>query len=249
MPRDQLFQRQAVPRGGFRFDSSVVAVFDDMLERSIPLYQEQRSMVAQMAARLWRPETIVYELGCSTATMLIALAEALPDARLVGYDSSTPMIERAREKIEQRGLADRIEVRQADLGGDLADLRLERACVVSLCWTLHFIPPQRRADLIRHIAAALPDEGALIVAEKVRADEPSLDADFADFYHDHKRRNDYSDEEIERKREALHGVLVPLRAQENLDLFQRNGFPIVETFFRWFSFAGFLCLKGPRGAT
>jgi hypothetical protein len=40
-------------------------------------------------------------------------------------------------------------------------------------------------------------------------------------------------------------VLVPYRLDENVDLFRRNGFEIVETFFQWFNFAGFLCLKKP----
>jgi tRNA (cmo5U34)-methyltransferase len=30
-------------------------------------------------------------------------------------------------------------------------------------------------------------------------------------------------------------------------LFRRNGFEIVETFFQWYNFAGFLCVKRPAG--
>ena len=48
-----------------------------------------------------------------------------------------------------------------------------------------------------------------------------------------------------RKREALENVLIPYRVEENLELFRRNGFEIVEPFFQWFNFAGFLCVKKP----
>ena len=66
---------------------------------------------------------------------------------------------------------------------------------------------------------------------------------FIDFYYDYKRKNGYSEEEIIRKREALENVLIPYRFDENFELFQRNGFEIVETFFQWNNFAGFLCVK------
>ena len=46
-----------------------------------------------------------------------------------------------------------------------------------------------------------------------------------------------------RKREALENKLIPYRLEENIELFHRNGFQIVETFFQWFNFAGFLCVK------
>ena len=48
---------------------------------------------------------------------------------------------------------------------------------------------------------------------------------------------------ILRKREALENVLVPYRADENIELFRHNGFQIVETFFQWYNFCGFLCVK------
>jgi len=37
--------------------------------------------------------------------------------------------------------------------------------------------------------------------------------------------------------------------EENVDLFRRNGFEIVETFSQWFNFAGFLCVKKPTGSS
>ena len=69
---------------------------------------------------------------------------------------------------------------------------------------------------------------------------------FIDFYYDLKRRNGYSEEEIARKREALENTLVPYRIQENIELFRRNGFEIVESFFQWFNFMGYLCVKKPH---
>ena len=56
-------------------------------------------------------------------------------------------------------------------------------------------------------------------------------------------KNGYSEMEISKKREALENVLIPYRIDENLEMFRRNGFGIVETFFQWYNFVGFMCLK------
>jgi tRNA (cmo5U34)-methyltransferase len=87
------------------------------------------------------------------------------------------------------------------------------------------------------------DGGALIVTDKILTNDSNMNRFFIDFYYNFKRRTGYSEEEILRKREALENVLVPYRVDENFELFRRNGFAIAETFFQWYNFAGFLCVK------
>ena len=246
MTRDTIFISSKKPEGGFVFDAEVANVFDDMLVRSVPFYQEQQKLIADIGKNFWMPGTAVYDLGCSTASTLIGLCGQLPpSARLVGYDSSAPMLERARLKIEENHFQERIELRQVDLNGPLSHLLLESASVVTMCWTLQFVQPTRRDHLIRWIYEGLIEEGVLVVAEKVLTNNGDMNRFFVDCYHKFKRQQGYSDIEIARKREALENVLIPYRLEENLDLFRRNGFEIVEPFFQWFNFAGFLCVKKP----
>ena len=82
-----------------------------------------------------------------------------------------------------------------------------------------------------------------MVTEKVLTNNTHTNRFFIEFYYDFKRKNGYSGEEIIRKREALENVLIPYRIEENLEMFRRNGFEIVETFFQWYNFAGYLCVK------
>jgi len=247
--RDELF-RNGAPRGGdFAFDASVAAVFDDMIARSVPFYEEQQRMLAELVKEYLPPDTDVHDLGCATATTLIRLARTLDAGagpRLVGHDRSEPMLRQARARIEAEGLARRIELRQADLE-EPAQLQLQNAGVVLCCWTLQFIRPPQRETLVRGIFDALAYGGALIVTEKVLSNEAELDRTFIDAYFAHKSRSGYSETEIHRKREALENVLVPYRIDENRALFRRCGFRPVDTFFQWFNFAGFLCLKPARG--
>ncbi len=245
MGRDRLFEHTASRTSDFEFDERVAAVFDDMLLRSIPLYLEQQSMIAEIAARFWTPDSRVYDLGCSTGTMLVTLARTLgPGARLVGYDNATPMLERAARKVAESGCADRIELRFADLNVIPAVLDLSGASVVAMCWTLQFVRPLSRDQLVRHLYDSLRPGGVLLVTEKVLTSTSHMNRLFVELYYEFKRRNAYTDQEITRKREALENVLVPYRIEENIELFRRNGFSIVETFFQWYNFAGFLCVKG-----
>lgn len=243
---DELYRGEAVPVGNFAFDARVAGVFDDMLERSIPFYREQQSMAQRLAAKFWVPGSAVYDLGCSTGTTLVNLASVLPDAtRLVGLDSSEPMLDRARRRVADAGCGERVTLARADLNDRLDPAMIRDGGLVTLFWTLQFIRPLRRDALVSWIYDGMVEDGALIVTEKILTDNSDMNRFFIDLYYDYKRDNGYSEEEIARKREALENTLVPYRTSENVELLRRNGFEIVETFFQWFNFAGYLCIKKP----
>jgi tRNA (cmo5U34)-methyltransferase len=244
MKKDKLFLKNSTRIGDFEFSAEVAEVFDDMIIRSVPFYLEQQDMFNEIAKRFFIPGTNVYDLGCSTATTLINLCRAIEQpGYFIGYDNSLPMLERANEKIKENRLENRIKVRYANLNGDLSRIRLDNASLVTMCWTLQFIRPLRRDSLIRWIYSALVEGGALVVAEKVLTNDSCMNRFFIDFYYDFKRRNSYNELEIMRKREALENVLIPYRIDENIEMFRRNGFKIVDTFFQYYNFAAFLCLK------
>jgi tRNA (cmo5U34)-methyltransferase len=155
------------------------------------------------------------------------------------------MLDRAKRNVEDNHLQERIELRDGDLNGARTDLPLRDAGIAIMGWTLQFVRPENRSDLVRSIYAALAREGVLIVTEKILTNGAQMDPLFIDLYHDYKRGRGYADAEIARKREALENVLVPYRLEDNLKLFRGCGFELVETFFQWFNFAGFLCIKKP----
>ena len=155
------------------------------------------------------------------------------------------MLGQARVKIHDQKEAQRISVEYADLNAGLEPARIENASVVMMCWTLQFIRPLNRDRVTRWIYDSLVDGGVLIATEKILTNSWHMNRFFIDLYYEFKRRNNYSAEEIRRKREALENVLIPYRTGENLELFQRSGFQMSETFFQWYNFAGYLCVKGP----
>jgi tRNA (cmo5U34)-methyltransferase len=115
-------------------------------------------------------------------------------------------------------------------------------------WTLQFVRPLRRDAVVRDIHSRLVPGGCMILLEKVLCAESLLNRLYIDLYYDFKKREGYSESEIATKRESLENVLVPYRVEENIVLLQRNGFGVVDVFFRWYNWAGFIAVKMHSGS-
>jgi tRNA (cmo5U34)-methyltransferase len=150
------------------------------------------------------------------------------------------MLEEARQKLSRHVDANRVTLITADLDGDL---KLPSVNVVLMNWTLQFVRPIHRESVLRAIHAGLRPGGALLLAEKVLVEDSLLNRLYIELYYRFKARQGYSQEEIQRKREALENVLVPYRVDENVELLKRCGFDAVDTCFRWFNWAAFVALK------
>jgi len=238
--RDQLFEEQKPIRASFTFDKAVADVFDDMVSRSVPFYEELQKCVVELTWAFAAPGSAVYDLGCSTGTTLKLLAEAItdPTIRLIGYDNSEAMLEQASMKLAT--CRDQVDLRLRNIDPDVP---LTDASVVLSNWTLQFIRPIQREALVRHIYESLQKGGCVLLCEKVVAEDSMLARLYVDLYHEFKRRRGYSDNEIARKREALENVLIPYRIDENLLMLKEAGFTLCDVYFRWYNWAAFIAIK------
>jgi hypothetical protein len=62
-------------------------------------------------------------------------------------------------------------------------------------------------------------------------------------YYGMKAQNGYTQEQIERKRLSLEGVLVPVTARWNEEMLAAAGFTQIDCFWRWMNFAGWIAIK------
>jgi tRNA (cmo5U34)-methyltransferase len=238
MKTDTLFTKPISKQ--FEFDADVAAVFDDMLLRSVPFYKESQSLTRRFALNALGDGGVVYDLGCSTASLLLEIERTLDkeqSIRLIGIDNSSAMIEHARKKIEAYG--SRIELYE----GDILLFPYEKARVIISNYTLQFIRPMMRDTLVRTIAETLEEGGAFIFSEKVVSEDPKLNKELIDCYYDFKKVQGYSEYEIVQKREALENVLIPYTMNENILMAKNNGFKTCEVLFRWANFATFIAIK------
>lgn len=239
--KDHIFDDPARRTQDFEFSPETAAVFDDMVSRSVPFYDELQRMTVEIAADFALPGSNLVDLGCATGTTMIALdAIVPPDVHFIGIDNSQAMLDVAERKLSAADMQHGYSLRLADLHQDEC---VENASVVIMILTLQFLRPIYRETIMRRICQGMRRNSALILIEKLTVNESGLNRQFINYYYNEKRRSGYSELEISKKREALENVLIPYREDENRSLLQMSGFRHAEAFFRWYNFGAFVAVK------
>lgn len=240
-PVDTVYAGKRPRVGDFVFDAQVASVFPDMIARSVPGYRFIVDMTGIIAARHARPGCNIYDLGCSTGASLLAAHARIDDrtVNFVGIDNAAPMLEKCRANLA--GVIDPARLRL--IQGDVRDARIANAGAVILNFTLQFIAPDARLDLLRRVYANLNPGGAVVIAEKVAFDAAADARLLRELHEVFKAANGYSDLEIAQKRAALENVLLPDTAAAHLARLRRAGFAQPAQWFQAFNFCAFLARK------
>ena len=240
---DRLFAERRSQIADFNFGTETAAVFDDMLDRSVPFYGEIQRMIGELSADFAAEGSSIYDLGCSTANTFLAIGSHLtPDlnVRFVGLDYSDEMLQKAEQKLANTRFPWPYSLKRHDLNDSV---QIENASVALMVLTLQFVRPLNRELLVSTLYNGLNHNGCLILVEKVLGEHSTFNRLFIDHYYAMKKRKGYSEIEIAQKREALENVLVPYQLDENLRLLRRCGFQNVDVFFKWYNFCGIIAIK------
>ncbi len=221
----------------WKFKGEVVNVFDQHIESSVPFYLEGHKLVHEISDYFISDSSICYEIGSSTGSLIRGLADrhSSKKAKFIGIEIEKDMI---RKSIEN-GTRDSLSF----LNKDATDYDFLMSDLIISYYTIQFMHPKFRQDLINKIYKSLNWGGAFIFFEKVRF----CDARFQDIasgvYLDYKLNNGYSPEEIIGKQRSLKGVLEPFSTQGNIDMIERAGFKDCTSIFKYINFEGFLAIK------
>ncbi len=239
MNKDEFFSKPMERIRPFEFDEGVAAVFDDMVSRSVPFYDEIHRILKDLLNYRFAEGDAIYDLGCSTGTTIELMSRHLWDqkASFVGVDNSTAMIEKAKSKCSN--LWHPLHL----ITDDIQNIEIENAGLVVMNYTLQFIDKSFRPELLKKIYDGLRPGGTFIYAEKIDSADSEIHQLLTTLYYDFKKRQGYSELEIAQKREALEKVLVPYTAEEQLSFLKDAGFEKSEMIFRWYNFACFLGIK------
>lgn len=225
----------------FRFDDAVAAVFPDMIRRSVPGYDTLVPMLGLFAAQYAQAGTRVYDLGCSLGAATLAMRRYInvPNCRIIAVDNAEAMIAQCRDHIE----ADESTIPVSLECADICDIKITDASLVVINYTLQFIEPAQRQDLINRIYQGMVKGGALVIADKTVFGDP-VEQDFEEGLHlAFKRANGYSELEISQKRTALERVLVPDTMESHLVRVRKAGFSQAFPWFQCFNFAALCAIK------
>jgi tRNA (cmo5U34)-methyltransferase len=224
----------------WEFDETVTRMFDDMLARSIPQIASMRDVVRSIGGALIQPRTDVLDLGCASGEGIAGfIAGREKSNRFIGIDRSQPMLAEARRRFQALIDDGTVEFQDVDLRAQYPEVKAS----LTLCvLTLQFVPVEYRHRVLSHAKAHSLPGGGLILIEKILGYDHATNTLLVDQYYAHKRTMGYSQEEIDSKRRALEGVLVPLTAAWNEDLLRSAGFRHVECIWRCLNFCGWVAL-------
>ena len=240
------------PKEKWVFDSDVADCFENMLERSIPQYSLMRKSVADLIydividsdsvkhSRIYN----VLDLGCSDGLMIETLLNRFSNFEGEGYytgiDISEPMLEKAKQRLHDSIVTHHVNVKSCDLRENFPKGLYN---IITSILSIQFTPIEYRQQIIQKVYDNLLVNGCFIMVEKVLGNSAELNRLFVKNYYKMKSDNGYSEEQIERKRLSLEGVLVPVTNDWNIDLLKQAGFRQIDVFWRWMNFVGYIAIK------
>jgi tRNA (cmo5U34)-methyltransferase len=238
---DTLYSQIEADTGSFAFDEAVTAVFEDMINRSVPGYQTMLGMLSVFARRFVQPNTAIYDLGASLGASTLMLRRHIDamNTRIIAVDNAEAMVTQCRENLARQDSPVPVDVIQADI----RHLNFEPTSLVVMNLVLQFIPLEDRATLLRSIHDALVPGGAFVLMEKVHFDAPAEQAFIDDLHLGFKRANGYSELEIARKRSALENFLVSETLDSHIARLHDCGFGDVYNWFSCLNFTALVAIK------
>lgn len=229
----------SVPK--FEFTPEVSAVFDDMIRRSVPLYEENLKMTANLANTFCPPGALIYDLGSATGAVAAALCDRFNQKgfHYIGIDNSEAMVEKGARQAKGAPKNANIEF----VCGDIETHSYKPADLMVAAYTFQFIAPSNRGALLKKVYEALKPGGVFLFSEKVTEESGEISRAFVELHLEMKKGQGYSELEISQKRDSLENVLVPFETSRNLEILKEAGFHSAAIYFKWHNFASFIALK------
>jgi len=213
--------------------------FDEHIKKSIPLYDQGHELICHYSDFFLKPDSVVYDIGCSTGQFLARLArhhEHKPNLQMVGIDTVQDMID----------FASRLPVEDPRLSfvvGNALDFDMKKTDMVVANYTIQFLPPRVRQNLLNAIYQSLNWGGAFFMFEKVRAPDSRFQDYANQVYTEFKLKHGFSEAEIIGKARSIKGVMEPFSTQGNIDMLKRAGFSDIVSIQKYVCFEGFLAVK------
>ncbi|EAL2459351.1 carboxy-S-adenosyl-L-methionine synthase CmoA [Campylobacter lari] len=233
--KDEIFKKPLEKQ--FEFDANVASVFDDMVARSVPFYAQNLKLITQLITHFAPQNAKICDLGCSTASLLLALFEKRKDLQLSGVDNAKAMLDIARNKTSAFGA--RVDFYEQNLD----EFSFFKNDVFVATYTMQFVRPPKRQEIIDKIYQNLNDGGIFIMSEKILYEDVKISKKMIEIYENYKQDQGYSKLEIATKREALENILIPYTQNENINMLKNSGFKIIESVFKWVNFETFVAFK------
>ena len=220
------------------FGGNVPKTFDQHINKSVPLYKWSHEIGLNVSDFFLPNGTKFYDIGCSTGTFAKKLAERhyTKNIQIIGIDQIKEMVKVAKKNCNKFS---NIKIKH----GDITTAKLNHLNFISSFYSIQFIRPSKRQDLINKIYKSLIWGGGFLFFEKVRAPDARFQDMTTTMYNDFKLNQGFNEKEILNKTKSLKGVLEPFSSKANIQLLKRAGFKDIMCIFKFINFEGFLAIK------
>lgn len=227
-------------RADWRFDAQVAGSFDGHVRKSVPLYDQIQAAVADLSDWFIGRQSVVYDIGCASGTTLATLIprHVGKEVSWVGIDEAEPMLDEARAKLLMFP-----NVRLVRQSVPSREELIADASFVTAIFTLQFVPPRNRPAFVEQVYRGMVPGGAFVLVEKILGDDPFTDGVFVELYHAFKRNQGFTANQVVEKALSLRGVLIPDKVAEQERRLRTAGFRVVDRFFGWMNWAGWVAIK------
>ena len=228
---DNIFKESS----SWTFDNISLDNFEAHIERSVPNYKSTHELGLWISDFFCKKNSRVYDIGSSSGNFLASLNERHleKELKLIGIESVEKMCIESQKKHNQIQF----------INSDVRDIDLEKSSFITSYYTIQFISPAYRQDVISKIYESLEWGGCFLMFEKVRAPDARFQDYMNQIYTEYKIKKNYTPQNIIAKSQSLKGVLEPFSQDGNLGLLQRAGFKDIMSVYKFICFEGFLAIK------
>jgi tRNA (cmo5U34)-methyltransferase len=215
------------------FSFETIGNFDEHISISIPNYDFLSHQCKLYSDYFIREHTNVVDLGCSSGKFLNELNQ-VKNVEYYGYDVAdnlfmTPKYDSIH--LEKRNLVEMCE--------DWSKYPNDISFAISL-FTLQFLPPIKREEVIRTVSNNMTKGGAFISCEKIYSSNAKLQDITNSIYYQFKNKSFTGDQILSKERD-LRRIMNPLSLKESMDQLSCVGEPNV--FFMSYNFVGLIAIK------
>ena len=222
---------------GWSFSGDIAKDFASHAEASIPNYHQGHELCSDLSDYFLGSNEVCFDIGCSTGTLSKKIAERHAEKNILvnAIDIEMDMIDYAREHNNHPNINYQC--------GNALEIEIKNSSFTYSYYTLQFVPPSSRQELINTIYNSLNWGGGFLMFEKVRAPDARFQDYMSQLYMEFKLKNNFTPENIIAKQRSLKNVLEPFSTNANIEMLKRSGFVDVMSVYKFICFEGFLAIK------
>jgi tRNA (cmo5U34)-methyltransferase len=220
----------------FVFDTEVAAIFDDMADRSIPMFRGAHDLHARLAAP-WVGGSVL-DIGASRGAFLAALDEhyGIENINAKATDNSPAMVGYLSDDYPS------VDVELVDITGRGFMNCLHTYDLINMTYVLQFIQKAQQRMVLSKVCTMIKKGGVLFLGQKLYDESPAGRV-LHEMYIQWRMNNGYTREEIEAKTAALANSMWPPVESSLIQDLKSFGMTEVVRTCSWGPFSNLMCIK------